>query len=138
MYCDRIDCFILEGALRVDANVSVNRIGEPLGVRTEIKNIGSVRAVANAVKYEIQRQINVKESGGTVINETRGWDVTKKATIAMRDKEVVQVFIFQNRFKVFMFTVNTLRIIGTCQNQICHHFILASDLLKEVVSMLMI
>lgn len=81
----------LEGALRVDANVSVNRIGEPFGVRTEIKNIGSVRAVAGAVKYEIHRQIKLKEAGGEVLNETRAWDAARKITVAMRDKEVVQV-----------------------------------------------
>lgn len=89
--------FVSEGALRVDANVSINRTGEPLGVRTEIKNIGSVRAVAGAIKYEIQRQIKLKESGGTVINETRAWDATKKVTIAMRDKEVVQVLFCTSR-----------------------------------------
>lgn len=77
--------------MRIDANVSVNRIGESFGVRTEIKNIGSVRAVAGAVKYEIKRQIKLKESGGTVVNETRAWDATKKVTVAMRDKEVMQV-----------------------------------------------
>lgn len=88
--------FVSEGALRVDANVSVNRIGEPLGVRTELKNIGSTRALANAVKYEIQRQIKLKESGGTVTNETRGWDSIKKITVAMRDKEVLQVNNMKN------------------------------------------
>lgn len=77
--------------MRVDANVSINKVGEPLGVRTEIKNIGSVRAVAKAIQYEVKRQINVKNSGGIVINETRAWDASKKVTVAMRDKEVVQV-----------------------------------------------
>lgn len=71
--------------------MSINRLGEPVGVRTEIKNIGSVRAVAGAVKYEIQRQVKLKECGGAVVNETRAWDAVKKRTIAMRDKEVVQV-----------------------------------------------
>lgn len=85
--------YISEGALRVDANVSVNKLGEALGVRTEVKNIGSVRAVAGAVTYEIERQIKLKELGGEVINETRAWNATKKITVAMRDKEVVQVFV---------------------------------------------
>lgn len=62
-----------------------------MGTRTEIKNIGSVRGVAAAIQYEIQRQIKLKESGGTVVNETRAWDAVNKKTIAMRDKEVVQV-----------------------------------------------
>lgn len=75
----------------MDANVSINKKDEPLGTRTEIKNIGSVRGVATAIQYEIQRQIKLKESGGTVVNETRAWDAVSKTTIAMRDKEVVQV-----------------------------------------------
>ncbi|XP_970958.3 glutamyl-tRNA(Gln) amidotransferase subunit B, mitochondrial [Tribolium castaneum] len=83
-------CKMEEGALRVDANVSINRQGEALGVRTEIKNIGSVRGVAGAIRYEIERQIQVKESGGAVENETRAWDALGKVTVSMRDKEQVQ------------------------------------------------
>lgn len=79
-----------EGALRVDANVSVHRPGEPLGTRTEIKNIGSVRGVAGAIKYEIKRQLALLEHGGMVHNETRSWDAVNKQTVPMRDKEVVQ------------------------------------------------
>ncbi|ERL89477.1 hypothetical protein D910_06843 [Dendroctonus ponderosae] len=80
----------VKGAFRVDANVSVRRPGDPLGTRTEIKNIGSVRGVAGAIKYEIQRQIKVLEANGTVVNETRSWNPEKKETIAMRDKEIQQ------------------------------------------------
>lgn len=83
-------CKMEEGALRVDANVSLHRSGEPLGVRTEIKNIGSVRAVANAIKYEIDRQRRELEKGHTIVNETRAWDAESKQTISMRDKEQVQ------------------------------------------------
>uniref|UniRef100_A0A665TH27 Glutamyl-tRNA(Gln) amidotransferase subunit B, mitochondrial n=1 Tax=Echeneis naucrates TaxID=173247 RepID=A0A665TH27_ECHNA len=60
-----------EGQLRVDANVSVHRPGEPFGVRTEVKNINSIRYVARAIDYEIQRQISVLQRGGMVQNETR-------------------------------------------------------------------
>lgn len=74
----------------MDANVSIHREGEALGTRTEIKNIASVRGVAGAIKYEIARQIEVKESQGTVVNETRSWNQEKKATVSMRDKEVQQ------------------------------------------------
>lgn len=49
--------FFPEGALRVDANISIHRIGEPFGVRTEVKNIGSIRGVANAIDFEIERQV---------------------------------------------------------------------------------
>ncbi|XP_022112577.2 glutamyl-tRNA(Gln) amidotransferase subunit B, mitochondrial isoform X1 [Pieris rapae] len=79
-----------EGALRVDANVSIRREGDPLSTRTEIKNIGSIRGVASAVRYEIDRQRSVLEDGGTIINETRMWDAAAKVTVPMRDKEVVQ------------------------------------------------
>lgn len=87
-------CKMEEGAMRVDANVSVAREGEPLGVRTEIKNIPSVRAVASAVKYEIQRHISILEAGGEIVNETRAWDVKTKKTIPMRRKEEHQDYRF--------------------------------------------
>uniref|UniRef100_A0AAR2M534 Glutamyl-tRNA(Gln) amidotransferase subunit B, mitochondrial n=1 Tax=Pygocentrus nattereri TaxID=42514 RepID=A0AAR2M534_PYGNA len=63
-----------EGQLRVDANVSVHCPGEPLGVRTEVKNINSARYVARAIDYEIQRQKKVLENGGIIVNETRAFD----------------------------------------------------------------
>ncbi|XP_064508298.1 glutamyl-tRNA(Gln) amidotransferase subunit B, mitochondrial isoform X2 [Pseudopipra pipra] len=63
-----------EGQLRVDANVSVHHPGEPYGVRTEVKNINSIRFLAKAVDYEIQRQIEELENGGTILNETRAFD----------------------------------------------------------------
>lgn len=84
-------CKMEEGALRVDANISIHKSGEPLGTRTEVKNIGSIRGVADAVTYEIDRQIAVVNGGGTVHNETRSWDAAEKRTIPMRDKEVQQV-----------------------------------------------
>ncbi|GLH00227.1 Glutamyl-tRNA(Gln) amidotransferase subunit B, mitochondrial [Gryllus bimaculatus] len=83
-------CKMEEGALRVDANVSVHQPSEPLGTRTEIKNIGSIRGVANAIQFEIQRQINILNKGGVVINETRSWDPVYKQTLPMRDKEEKQ------------------------------------------------
>ncbi|XP_073692603.1 glutamyl-tRNA(Gln) amidotransferase subunit B, mitochondrial [Garra rufa] len=83
-----------EGQLRVDANVSVHRPGEPLGVRTEVKNINSVRHLAKAIDYEIQRQMEVLQSGGTVLNETRAFDSKSGNTIPMRDKEGLQDYRF--------------------------------------------
>jgi aspartyl-tRNA(Asn)/glutamyl-tRNA(Gln) amidotransferase subunit B len=83
---------VAEGALRVDANVSVNRSGsESLGTRTEVKNLNSIRSLVNAVEFEVARQIDVLESGGTVVNETRSYDALTKETVPMRDKEVQQV-----------------------------------------------
>ncbi|XP_051561000.1 glutamyl-tRNA(Gln) amidotransferase subunit B, mitochondrial [Myxocyprinus asiaticus] len=83
-----------EGQLRVDANVSVHRPREPLGVRTEVKNINSVRHLAKAIDYEIQRQMEVLQSGGTVLNETRAFDSKSGNTIPMRDKEGLQDYRF--------------------------------------------
>ncbi|KAL8608436.1 hypothetical protein ACOMHN_002669 [Nucella lapillus] len=76
-----------EGSLRVDANISVNKPGEPWGVRTEVKNINSVRNVSKAIDYEILRQIDILENGGQVENETRGFDAETSETVQMRDKE---------------------------------------------------
>ncbi|XP_076449299.1 glutamyl-tRNA(Gln) amidotransferase subunit B, mitochondrial-like [Babylonia areolata] len=76
-----------EGSLRVDANISVNRPGEPWGVRTEVKNINSIRNVSKAIDFEIQRQIEILENGGQVENETRGFDAETNETVQMRDKE---------------------------------------------------
>ncbi|MBN3301149.1 GATB amidotransferase, partial [Amia calva] len=79
-----------EGQLRVDANISVHRPDDPLGVRTEVKNINSARFLAKAIDYEIQRQIGVLESGGVILNETRSFDYKSGLTVPMRDKEGLQ------------------------------------------------
>lgn len=88
---DVCSCEMNYGALRCDANVSIHKPGEPLGTRTEVKNISSIRAVAKAIDYEIERQIRVLENGEKVCNETRNWDAETGTTIVMRDKEVQQV-----------------------------------------------
>ncbi|XP_055906774.1 glutamyl-tRNA(Gln) amidotransferase subunit B, mitochondrial [Eupeodes corollae] len=87
-------CKMEEGALRVDANISIHEAGTPYGVRTEVKNIGSVRSIAQAISYEVNRQIEIKNSGGVISNETRSWDAESKRTVAMRDKEVLQDYRF--------------------------------------------
>uniref|UniRef100_A0A667X102 Glutamyl-tRNA(Gln) amidotransferase subunit B, mitochondrial n=1 Tax=Myripristis murdjan TaxID=586833 RepID=A0A667X102_9TELE len=89
-----IDLNRAEGQLRVDANVSVHMPGEPLGIRTEVKNINSARYLARAIDYEIQRQIGVLQRGGTVQNETRAFDSKSGQTIPMRDKEGLQDYRF--------------------------------------------
>uniref|UniRef100_A0A9L0TQ35 Glutamyl-tRNA(Gln) amidotransferase subunit B, mitochondrial n=1 Tax=Equus caballus TaxID=9796 RepID=A0A9L0TQ35_HORSE len=83
-----------EGQLRVDANISVHHPGEPLGVRTEVKNLNSARFLAKAIDYEIQRQINELENGGEILNETRSFDSKLGCTIPMRDKEGKQDYRF--------------------------------------------
>src|SRR5215468_1446380 len=77
-----------EGSFRCDANVSVRRKGSTtLGQRTELKNMNSFRFVRQAIDFEIARQIEVIESGGSVVQETRLWDVQKNETRPMRSKE---------------------------------------------------
>ncbi len=76
-----------EGSMRVDANVSVRRIGGPLGTRCEIKNLNSLRSVARAIEHEALRQVELLEGGGTVRQETRHWDEDSARTSTLRSKE---------------------------------------------------
>ena len=76
------------GSLRCDANVSVRKKGETvLGTRTETKNLNSFKAVVRAIEYETNRQIEIIENGGRVIQETRLWDEENAVTKPMRSKE---------------------------------------------------
>ena len=87
-YLDVNDGNMEEGSLRCDANVSVRKIGEQkFGTRTELKNINSFRFVQKAIDFEIQRQIDVIESGGRIVQETRLWNSTEERTVSMRSKE---------------------------------------------------
>jgi aspartyl-tRNA(Asn)/glutamyl-tRNA(Gln) amidotransferase subunit B len=79
-----------QGSLRCDVNLSVRPAGSTkLGPRTELKNLGSLRAVRLACEYEAQRQIAILESGGQVRCQTCRWDEDKRCTVPMRDKEQV-------------------------------------------------
>ncbi len=73
--------------MRVDANVSVNRAGEPWGTRCEIKNLNSLRSLGRAIDHEALRQIDLLESGETVRQETRHWDEAAGRTGTLRVKE---------------------------------------------------
>lgn len=84
------DVKMQEGSLRCDVNLSVAREGEPLGTRTETKNLNSFRAVMRAINFERERQIDVLESGGVIDQETRRWDDLKGEGYAMRSKEDAQ------------------------------------------------
>jgi len=87
-YLDVNDGNMEEGSLRCDANVSVRKIGEQkLGTRTELKNINSFRFVQKAIDFEIDRQIDVIESGGRIVQETRLWNSEEERTVSMRSKE---------------------------------------------------
>jgi aspartyl-tRNA(Asn)/glutamyl-tRNA(Gln) amidotransferase subunit B len=76
-----------EGSLRVDANVSVRKTGDPFGTRCEIKNLNSVRSLGRAIEYEASRQIALLEDGESVVQETRHWNENDGRTHAMRSKE---------------------------------------------------
>jgi aspartyl-tRNA(Asn)/glutamyl-tRNA(Gln) amidotransferase subunit B len=87
-YLDISDGNMQEGSFRCDANVSVRPVGQQeLGTRAEIKNINSFRFVEQAINLEVERQIMLIESGGTVVQETRLFDADKHETRPMRSKE---------------------------------------------------
>ncbi|MGE0308698.1 MAG: Asp-tRNA(Asn)/Glu-tRNA(Gln) amidotransferase subunit GatB, partial [Acidimicrobiia bacterium] len=81
------DARMEEGSMRVDANVSVRRPGQPFGTRCEIKNLNSIRSLGRAIDYEARRQIDVLEAGGTIRQETRHWDEGDGRTHTLRVKE---------------------------------------------------
>lgn len=87
-YLDICDGNMQEGSFRCDANVSVRPQGQnEFGTRTELKNLNSFRFVERAINFEIERQIDVLESGGTIVQETRLYDADKNETRSMRSKE---------------------------------------------------
>ena len=81
------DAKMEEGSMRVDANVSVRRPGQPLGTRCEIKNVNSVRSLGRAIEYEARRQIDLLQAGDKVRQETRHWNETDGRTHTLRAKE---------------------------------------------------
>ena len=88
LYTEVSDCNMEEGSLRCDANVSVRLKGaERFGAKVEVKNVNSFRFVRAALEYEIERQIEVIESGGRISQETRLWDANEGRTYSMRSKE---------------------------------------------------
>ena len=86
-YLDICDGNMQEGSFRCDANVSVRQHGAPLGTRTELKNINSFRFIERAINYEVERQIDVLEGGGQVVQQTRLYDADRNETRPMRSKE---------------------------------------------------
>lgn len=89
-YIDISDCKMQEGSIRCDVNVSVHKPGEPFGTRCEMKNVNSFSAAVRGIDYEANRQIELIESGGTVVQETRRWDDAKGESVSMRSKEDAQ------------------------------------------------
>jgi aspartyl-tRNA(Asn)/glutamyl-tRNA(Gln) amidotransferase subunit B len=75
-----------KGEMRVEANISISKSDE-LGTKVEVKNLNSFRSVERAIAYEVERQTKVLEEGGTLVQETRGWDEGKNVTFSQRVKE---------------------------------------------------
>ncbi|HET6537009.1 MAG TPA: Asp-tRNA(Asn)/Glu-tRNA(Gln) amidotransferase subunit GatB [Sphingopyxis sp.] len=86
-YVGSCDGNMEEGSMRADVNVSVRKPGDPLGTRTETKNVNSVRFVMQAIEHEAKRQVEELESGGTVVQETRLFNPDNGTTRTMRSKE---------------------------------------------------
>ena len=82
------DCSMEKGSMRCDGNVSIRRRGETsLGIKTELKNLNSFKALHDGLAYEICRQAEVLENGGEIYQETRHWEPSRKRTVVMRVKE---------------------------------------------------
>ena len=90
-YIEVSDCKMQEGSFRADVNVSVRKKGETkLGTRTEMKNMNSFRSIIRGIEYEIDRQIDIIDQGGSIEQETLRWDDVSGRTFSMRDKEDAQ------------------------------------------------
>ena len=90
-YLDICDCKMEEGSIRCDINVSIRPEGSTeLGTRVEMKNVNTFSGAVRAIDYEIARQIDVVENGGTIQQETRRWDDVKLKNTVMRTKEDAQ------------------------------------------------
>ncbi|EGD46537.1 glutamyl-tRNA(Gln) amidotransferase, B subunit [Ruminiclostridium papyrosolvens DSM 2782] len=88
LYSGVSDCRMEEGSLRADVNVSIRPVGtDELGTRTEMKNINSIKAIARAIDYEIERQTELLDEGKKITQETRRWDDGKGESKSLRSKE---------------------------------------------------
>lgn len=86
-YIKTSDCNMEEGSLRCDANISLRKQGEKMGVKVEIKNMNSFKAIEKALSYEIERQTILLENNEPIIQETRLYDERNEKTLSMRQKE---------------------------------------------------
>ncbi len=86
-YIGSCDGNMAEGSMRADVNISVRKAGEPMGTRTELKNLNSIRFIRQAIEIEAKRQVKIIEGGGEITQETRLFDPNKGETRSMRSKE---------------------------------------------------
>ena len=90
LYLGVSDCKMQEGSLRADVNLSTRSTGDKTGVRTEMKNLNSFKAIDRAIEYESSRQIDIRKRGGEIRQETLRWDDNKGISYGMRSKENAQ------------------------------------------------
>ena len=90
LYLGICDCKMQEGSLRADVNLSVRQEGGEMGVRTEMKNLNSFKAIGRAIEHESARQIKILEKGDKIVQQTRRWDDGKGESFGMRSKENAQ------------------------------------------------
>jgi aspartyl-tRNA(Asn)/glutamyl-tRNA(Gln) amidotransferase subunit B len=84
-----------DGAFRADTNISVRKkVASKLGTKCELKNINSFKFISDAIEYEVERQIDLLEQGGKVIQQTRLWDTKKRETVVMRNKETAADYCY--------------------------------------------
>ncbi len=86
-YLGASDANMEKGEMRVEANISVSKDPKQLGTKVEVKNLNSFRSAERAIAYEYERQVTLLESGGSVVQETRGWDDGAGKTFSQRKKE---------------------------------------------------
>lgn len=86
-YAGVTDGDLYHGHVRFDVNVSLSKAANQPGIRTEVKNLNSFKSVEAAINYEIARQLGILKNGGTITQETRGWDEVKQRTTTLRHKE---------------------------------------------------
>ena len=95
VYIGASDCKMQEGSMRADVNVSVREEGEKaFGVRTEMKNLNSIKAIRRAIEFESGRHIEAIETGKPLFQETRRWDDNAGKSFAMRSKETAQEYLY--------------------------------------------
>jgi len=90
LYLDISDCKMQEGSLRADINLSIRQPNGKLGIRTETKNLNSLKAISHAIEYERERQAEIIRQGGKIVQQTRRWNEDKNISYPMRSKENAQ------------------------------------------------
>ncbi len=110
-YLDVSDCNMEQGSLRCDANISVREKGDSkFGIKVEVKNMNSFRAVQKAVAYEIKRQVEATQAGERIAQETRLWNESKSQTFSMRSKEHAHDYRYFPEPDLVPFTVSSKQI----------------------------